>query len=168
MDMVRALVRRFSIAERADTGCCGVTVAQAATLETLRDQGRMRLGDLGRRLGISPSTLTRNIARLRERGLVTTRTDRDDRRASTIELTTNGLRAAEQVRQQEEAFFGLVLEQLPGDQADEALAALEMLWSALRTATEECCPGAFDHLMTSPSTLPAGGKKGTENVCTTC
>ena len=30
----------------------------------------MRLGDLGVRLGIAPSTLTRNLARIQERGLV--------------------------------------------------------------------------------------------------
>ena len=31
---VRALVRRFSVSERADVECCGLTVAQAATLVT--------------------------------------------------------------------------------------------------------------------------------------
>src|SRR5262249_59134081 len=67
---VRGLVRRFSVSERADVSCCGVTVAQAATLETLRLEGPMRLSDLGRRLGISPSTLTRNLARLDDGGLL--------------------------------------------------------------------------------------------------
>ena len=43
-------------------------MAQAATLETLRAEGAMRLGDLGRRLGIAPSTLTRNLARLEQSG----------------------------------------------------------------------------------------------------
>ena len=62
---IRALVRRFSLSERADVECCGMTVAQAATLETLAD-GPMRLGDLGRRLGIQPSTLTRNLSRLED------------------------------------------------------------------------------------------------------
>src|SRR5262245_2829226 len=36
---VRALVRRFAISERADVFCCGMTIAQAATLETLRLEG---------------------------------------------------------------------------------------------------------------------------------
>ena len=49
-DAIRALVRRFSLAERADIACCGMTVAQAATLEALAGGG-LRLGELGRRLG---------------------------------------------------------------------------------------------------------------------
>ena len=74
---VRALVRRFAVSERADVACCGMTVAQAATLETLLAEPRLRLGDLGRRLGISASTLSRNLARLEETGLVAaTRTTR--------------------------------------------------------------------------------------------
>ncbi len=50
--------------------CCGVTVAQAAALEALSGHGPMRLKELGQRLGIAPSTLTRNLERLIEAGLV--------------------------------------------------------------------------------------------------
>src|SRR5215470_7524490 len=91
---VRGLVRRFSVSERADVSCCGVTVAQAATLETLRLEGPMRLTDLGRRLGISPSTLTRNLARLEDGGLVAREGDADDARAYRVALTASGRRAA--------------------------------------------------------------------------
>ena len=45
---VRALVRRFALAERADVSCCGLTVAQAATLEALGRLGPQRLLNLDR------------------------------------------------------------------------------------------------------------------------
>ena len=61
-------MRRFAVSERADVFCCGMTIAQAATLETLRLEGALRMGDLGRRLGIAPSTLTRNLQRLLDMG----------------------------------------------------------------------------------------------------
>jgi len=80
LEGIRALVRRFSVAERADISCCGMTVAQAATLEALEDSS-LRLSELGQRLGITPSTLTRNLARLEERGLVIRETDPVDGRA---------------------------------------------------------------------------------------
>jgi len=165
MEAVRALVRRFSIAERSDVACCGVTVAQAATLEALYDEDQLRLGDLCRRLGISASTLTRNLARLKDRGLVATGTDPSDRRASVIRLTGAGRHAAEEVIRLEEDFFELVVEQLSPNDQGETLATLEKLWSAVRSATERCCPGAFDHLMHDPA---RPGMKGTDNVCTTC
>ena len=76
------LVRRFALSERADVACCGMTVAQAATLEVLRAEGAMRLGALGRRLGISPSTLSRNLRRLQARDLLTRLPDPDDTRAA--------------------------------------------------------------------------------------
>src|SRR3990170_6930810 len=65
-----ALLRRFSISERADVQCCGMTVAQAATLEALGREAPLRLGRLGTLLGIAPSTLTRNLTRLEEAGFV--------------------------------------------------------------------------------------------------
>src|SRR5512147_2788137 len=94
---IRALVRRFGVSERADVACCGVTVAQAAALEALGAEGPMRLGDLGRRLGIAPSTLTRNLSRLEGSGLVAREADPEDARSSRVALTRPGRAAARAV-----------------------------------------------------------------------
>ena len=145
-DAIRALVRRFSLAERADVACCGMTVAQAATLEALADEG-LRLGELGHRLGISPSTLSRNLDRLESRNLVRRGPDPDDRRALRAELTIDGQRAAASVRVQEIEFSRSILQRLPGDAAVPTVDTLEELLVAIRSATETCCPGAFDHLL---------------------
>jgi DNA-binding MarR family transcriptional regulator len=160
-DALRALVRRFAISERADVACCGMTVAQAATLETLSAEGPMRLGELGGRLGIAPSTLTRNLARLQERGLVKLAAERRDARASRATLTAAGERAAADVLRQDEAFAASVLSRLPAGTRGEALDALEGLLVAVRDATESCCPGAFDHLM---SGIPQGGTAATRRT----
>ncbi len=152
---IRALVRRFSLAERADMSCCGMTVAQAATLDALSGGG-LRLSDLGQRLGIAPSTLTRNLKRLEDRGFVERATDPTDGRAQQVILTAAGRRAAEEVCRQEEAFSRSVLEQLPRNSVTPTLEALNDLLKAVRAATETCCPGAFDYLV---SGLPATDKE---------
>jgi DNA-binding MarR family transcriptional regulator len=144
---IRGLVRRFALSERADVTCCGMTVAQAATLETLSAEGPMRLGDLGRCLGISPSTLTRNLSRLEERGLLRRAPDPDDARASVARLTATGTRAAAEVERQQVDFAVSILERLPPTRRDAVLASLDTLLDAVRESTERCCPGAFDHLM---------------------
>lgn len=145
---VRALVRRFSVSERADVLCCGMTVAQTATLETLRLEGPLRMGELGRRLGIAPSTLTRNLARLLELGLVRRREDAADARAAKIELSAAGRRQADKLEGQEEWFAGEILGRIPHERRQAVLAGLGDLLRAVREATESCCPsGAFDHLM---------------------
>ena len=146
MEAIRALVRRFSLAERADVACCGMTVAQAATLEALAGSDGLRLGELGRRLGIAPSTLSRNLDRLEDRGFVVRSPDPDDRRALRASLTSAGQSAAASVRGQEIEFTYTILEKLPGVSAGTTVASIENLLVAIRSATETCCPGAFDHL----------------------
>lgn len=146
-EVIRALVRRFSVSERADVSCCGMTVAQAATLETLRMEGPLRLGDLGRRLGIHPSTLTRNFRRLEERGFVERTVEDDDGRAASARLTGRGRRAARDVERQAIGFAASVLDRLPDDRRADVVAALRQLMDAVGDATERCCPGAYDHFL---------------------
>jgi DNA-binding MarR family transcriptional regulator len=143
---VAALVRRFAVSERADVSCCGVTVAQAAALEALAE-GPLRLSDLGRRLGIAPSTLTRNLSRLESSGLVARASDPNDARSARVGLTPSGRRAARGVVAREEEFARDVLDRLPPGFGRPVVAAVETLVAAVRAATEDCCPGAFDHLM---------------------
>lgn len=153
---VRALVRRFSLAERSDMSCCGMTVAQAATLAALADE-ELRLGELSKRLGITASTLTRNISRLEDRGLLCRVGDPDDRRAQRVALTESGRNTAAEVRLQEVEFARSVLECLPPGSVTSTLEAFNQLLAAVRTATEHCCPGAYDHLMSDMPCSPTGG-----------
>jgi DNA-binding MarR family transcriptional regulator len=158
---VRALVRRFAVSERADVACCGLTVAQAATLETLLSEPGLRLSDLGRRLGITPSTLSRNVGRLEEAGLVLREADADDARSARVALTAAGARKAEELRRQEDAFAEDMLGRLPAGRSGVLLDGLQELLAAVRGATEDCCPGAFDHLMQDfPQGTTCGPRRG--------
>lgn len=144
---LRGLVRRFSVAERADVSCCGVTVAQAAALEALLANGPLRLGALSRRLGITPSTLTRNVERLEASGLVKREADPADARSARVALTARGRDAARSLEKQEVAFAEQILGALPRERRDVVAGAFRDLLAAVRSATERCCPGAYEHLM---------------------
>jgi DNA-binding MarR family transcriptional regulator len=158
---IRGLVRRFSVAERADVACCGVTVAQAATLETLLSEGPLRLGSLGRRLGVTPSTLSRNVERLEAAGLVRREADREDARSSRVSLTKKGRAAGRELERQEVAFAHQVLERLPPERREGVASAFQELLVAVREATEACCPGAYEHLMEGLS----GSEAATQGAC---
>jgi DNA-binding MarR family transcriptional regulator len=160
---IRALVRRFAVSERADVACCGVTVAQAAALEALGAEGPTRLRDLGRRLGIAPSTLTRNLARLEASGLVEREADPEDARSARVGLTAQGRRAARAVAVQEEDFARQVLARIPAARRAIVVESLGELLGAVRAATEECCPGAFDHLMTDVEGVGKGQSAGADD-----
>ncbi len=161
---IRALVRRFGISERADVACCGMTVAQAATLETIRSEGALRLGSLGRRLGVTASTLTRNLSRLEGAGLVARAADAHDARAACVDLTPAGRKAAERLEGMEQEFGRAILDRIPSGKRATVLDALSELLAAVREATESCCPGAFDHLMKDfPRENPAQCEVGDES-----
>ena len=159
---IRGLVRRFSVAERADVACCGVTVAQAATLEALNGEGPLRLGALGKRLGVTPSTLSRNVERLEASDLVRREPDPEDARSSRVSLTKKGRAAARELERQEVAFAAQVLGRLPEERREAVAAAFQDLLVAVREATEECCPGAYEHLMEG---LPANRRDSAGEAC---
>ncbi len=144
---IQALVRRFSVSERADVSCCGMTIAQAATLAALAAEGSLRLSELGSRLGIAPSTLTRNLGRLEGRGLLRSRPDRQDARSSRVELTASGRRKAEVLDRQEERFAAAILQRVTPRNRRRLVADVEELVVAVTRATASSCPGAFDHLL---------------------
>ena len=166
---IGAIVRRFGVAERADVACCGVTVAQAAAIEALGAEGPLRLGDLSRRLGITPSTLTRNLARLEESGLVAREADPGDARSARVGLTGRGRKAARSVAEQETAFARQVIQRIPAGRRAAVIEALGDLLAAVRAATEDCCPGAFDHLMpgreTDGTTVETGARRAEACGC---
>lgn len=137
-----------------------MTIAQSATLETLRLEGPLRMGELGRRLGIAPSTLTRNLERLVEAGYVNRKAEPDDARAFRVVLTASGRKQADKLEAQEERFAEEILERIPEARRDAVVERLADLLVAVREATQSCCPeGAFDHLMTG---FPRGDSRRAE------
>lgn len=154
------------MSERADVACCGLTVAQAAALEALQAEGPLRLGALGRRLGITPSTLSRNLLRLESAGLVERKADASDARSARVGLTPSGRDAARAVAAQEEGFARQVIGRIPVERRGPVIDALADLLEAVRAATEECCPGAFGHLMEGVEEAGTGvGGEGDGPAC---
>ncbi len=122
-------------------------MAQAACAETVLSKGSLRLGSLGRRLGVTPSTLSRNVERLEAAGLVRREADREDARSSRVSLSPKGRAAGRELERQEVAFARQVLERLPPERREAVSSAFHELLVAVREATEACCPGAYEHLM---------------------
>lgn len=73
----------------ADTGCCGVTLAQCHTLIELK-ASRLSLTGLAAALGLDSSTLSRTVDGLVRAGLVERAEDASDRRSLRLTLTPAG------------------------------------------------------------------------------
>ena len=143
LQALRAFARTQQIGERADVRCCDMTVAQAGMVQILHLEGTMRLGALGQRLGITPSTLTRNVERAEARGLVARIPDRQDGRACCLRLTPRGTRLARDFEKQNETFSERVLSQLSTRRRRRAVEGFLDLLEAIDKIAGPCCPDQF-------------------------
>lgn len=85
---VRRRFNALQIARRLDPQ---IEPASYSVLAILQQDGRQRMTSIARQLGIGKPTLSRQLATLAERGLVTKDTDPLDGRAQLISLTQEGL-----------------------------------------------------------------------------
>jgi DNA-binding MarR family transcriptional regulator len=105
----------------------GVTPTQLAALATVERSGPMRLGDLAAAEGIAPSTLTRLVTALEERGYVRRTADPSDARASTLAITPAGNEMLEHIRTETTRMLAASLQMLTPGQRSALAAALPVL-----------------------------------------
>jgi DNA-binding MarR family transcriptional regulator len=108
----------------------GLTPSQLSTLASVGKQGPVRLGDLAAVERIAPSTLTRLVSALEERGYLLRQPAPDDARAYLVTITDSGREVLERIREEATSLLTDILLTLPADQLaalDAALPALEWI-----------------------------------------
>ena len=126
---LRAAVLRLSRRLRKHD-LAGLTPSQLSTLSSVGLCGPVRLGDLAAAERIAPSTLTRLVNVLEERGYLLRQPAPDDARAYLVTVTAEGRDALERIRAEATNLLTDILLTLPADQLvalDAALPALEQL-----------------------------------------
>ena len=118
----------------------GLTPSQLSTLSSVGKCGPVRLGDLAAAERIAPSTLTRLVNVLEERGYLSRQAAPGDARAFLVTVTDSGREALERIRAEATNLLTDILTTLPADQ----LAALEAALPALEHLAEASAdqPGA--------------------------
>jgi DNA-binding MarR family transcriptional regulator len=108
----------------------GLTPSQLSTLSSVGQCGPVRLGDLAAAERIAPSTLTRLVNVLEDRGYLLRQPAPDDARAYLVTVTAAGHDVLERIRAEATNLLTDILLTLPADQRaalDAALPALEQL-----------------------------------------
>lgn len=105
----------------------GLTPTQLSALATVERAGPLRLGDLAAAEGIAPSTLTRLVTVLEERGYVKRCPVPGDARASTLAIAPAGRAALSRIRQESTTLLSDSLRTLSGEQLASLAAALPAL-----------------------------------------
>ena len=116
------LSRRLRRHEVAD-----LTPTQLSALATVARDGPMKLGDVAAAERIAPSTLTRLVSALEERGYVERAPVPGDARASLLSVTELGVTMLDRIRQETTSLLAANLLTLPADQLAALAAALPAL-----------------------------------------
>ncbi|HEY5356833.1 MAG TPA: MarR family transcriptional regulator [Streptosporangiaceae bacterium] len=104
-----------------------LTPTQVSALATVARDGPLRLGDLAAAERIAPSTLTRLVSALEERGYLERAAVRGDARAWLVSVTESGTAVLNRIRQETTTLLTENLLLLPRDQLEALAAALPAL-----------------------------------------
>ena len=130
-EFLERLTRLAGISSREDAICCGVTVSQCHILLSLWEAGKTTMQSLSHRLGIAPSTLTRNIEPLVTNGWILRERADDDRRRVVVELSSEGQEKANELKSVQLETCQRLLEGLPAPERETVLGAMGALLTAL-------------------------------------
>jgi DNA-binding MarR family transcriptional regulator len=109
--------------------------AQARLLSTIEEQGAARISDLAALDHCSQPTMTTQVRRLHDSGLVTRTADPDDARAVLISITAAGVSTLTKVRTERARAVDPHLSRLTAPDRETLVAAVRVLHRLLADAT---------------------------------
>lgn len=104
-----------------------IPFAQARLLSTIEDRGEARISDLAALDHCSQPTMTTQVRRLEDAGMVTRTTDPQDARAVLIKITAEGKRALRQARADRGAAVDPYLERLSEADRERLTEAVDVM-----------------------------------------
>ncbi|MCS6568966.1 MarR family transcriptional regulator [Curtobacterium flaccumfaciens pv. flaccumfaciens] len=124
---LRIAVNRLSRTLRAQKADSSVTDAQFSALARLHRDGAMTLADLSRQDGVTPPSMTKTVAVLVERGLVSKCEHGDDRRKVLLGATPAGAAFVEETRRRRDGWLSPRLAALTADERSTLADATEIM-----------------------------------------
>ncbi|TPG07800.1 MarR family winged helix-turn-helix transcriptional regulator [Curtobacterium flaccumfaciens] len=124
---LRIAVNRLSRTLRAQKADSSVTDAQFSALARLHRDGAMTLADLSRQDGVTPPSMTKTIAVLVDRGLVSKDGHGDDRRKVLLGATPAGAAFVEETRRRRDGWLTPRLAALTTDERTTLADATEIM-----------------------------------------
>ncbi len=137
--LINRFMHNIIVLDRQEKMCQGVTLSQHYVIDTLHRKQTLTMNELSKELRLAVSTLTRLIDVLVRDGIVTRSHSAQDRRKVCIELTPNGQKLAEQLKECAGRFWGTILESIPDEKKHEIAGNMKILLTALEQAGTPSC-----------------------------
>ena len=138
-ELVLQFVKLYNSVDRNEKACYGVTVPQCYTLLAFERKGKMAMNELSAELGLSSSTMTRNVDLLVRRGHLERVRDDNDRRVVFVQLTKSGKELTAKLSACERDFFADALRAIPKSEWENMTSSLKLLLTALKEKGAICC-----------------------------
>ena len=114
-----------------------LSMQQLGALMSLESDGGCRMVDVANRMGITNAAASQMFDRLVQHGFVSRTEDPDDRRAKTLDLTTNGAALVQHAMEYRTRWFESFADALDADERRTAATTLEMLTERMPELGEE-------------------------------
>jgi DNA-binding MarR family transcriptional regulator len=139
-ELLREVTRMYTRAQRVVADCCRTTNTQCHLLTELARSGPLPLSELGTRVILEKSWVSRAVDAMVARGWVTKQSNPSDARSLLVTLTQDGLRTAEELNRTLDVHAESLLGPL-GERDRQAVEdALTLLMQLLREdAAANCC-----------------------------
>jgi len=138
-ELVLQFVKLYNSIDRNEKACYGVTVPQCYTLLAFERKGKMTMNELSTELGLSSSTMTRNVDVLVRRGYLERVRDDNDRRVVFVQLTKSGKELTAKLCSCERDFFADALRAIPENEWEKLTSSLKLLLTSLKKKGAVCC-----------------------------
>jgi DNA-binding MarR family transcriptional regulator len=140
-ELLREVARHYTRAQRVVADCCGTTATQCHLLVELGRSGPVPLVDLGQRLSLEKSWVSRAVDGLAERGLVTREPNPLDARSWLVTLTADGEARVHELNATLDKHASRLLDTLSERDRAQVEKSLLLVLKALREETDiaACC-----------------------------
>ena len=131
------LVRSYQFRDRDQICCHGISISQCYALEALFQSGPVSMGELARSLFLEPSTATRMVDQLVNKGLAVRVEDAADRRVCRVQISTAGRDLASKIRKELIREHRAVLREVPAGSREAVIEAVTRLLAAFQARRGE-------------------------------
>jgi DNA-binding MarR family transcriptional regulator len=138
-ELLREVARLYTRAQRVVADCCRTTSTQCHLLTELGRSGPLPSGELGARLQLEKSWVSRAVDSLVAAGLVTKEPNPADARSVLVTLTADGRRRVKELNRTLDGHAARLLDSLDARDRATVQRALVIVLQALRADTSATC-----------------------------
>ena len=138
-DVMGTFVRKFTVRDRNEKFCYGVTLTQCYTLDCISRHKKMTMQRLSSELGLAISTITRIIDILVRDRFIKRYHGEHDRRNVYVELTEKGKEMTGKLQDCSEQFWLRIFNRIPKNKRLRMIEDIELLRTILEEVDKTCC-----------------------------